>query len=40
MCRITLNELKAVVKVNAQAGQNAADNKTSVESAAQDEDFQ
>jgi hypothetical protein len=36
---VTLNELKAVLKVSAQAGQSGAANKPSVESRAQD-DFQ
>jgi hypothetical protein len=39
MYAVTLKELKAVVKVSAQAGQNDAINKTSVESTAQDDDF-
>jgi hypothetical protein len=39
MYAITLNEMKAVLKVSAQAGQSGAVNKTSVESMAQD-DFQ
>jgi hypothetical protein len=34
MYTVTLNELKAVLKVNAQAGQSCAVNKTSVESTA------
>jgi hypothetical protein len=38
--RLTLNELKAILKVSAQAGQSSAVNKTSVESTAQDDDFQ
>jgi hypothetical protein len=37
---VTLNELKAVLKVSAQAGQSGAVNKTLVESTAQDSDFQ
>jgi hypothetical protein len=39
MYAITLNELKAVLEVSAQAGKSGAVNKTSVESTAQD-DFQ
>jgi hypothetical protein len=39
MYRVTANELKTVLKVNAQAGQNGAVKKTSVESTAQDYDF-
>jgi hypothetical protein len=39
MYMVTLNELKAVLKVNAQAGQSGEENKTSVESVAQDDDF-
>jgi hypothetical protein len=35
-----LNELKAILKVNAQAGQSGAVTKTSLESTAQDDDFQ
>jgi hypothetical protein len=34
MYAVTLNELKAILKVNAQAGQGVAVNKTSVESMA------
>jgi hypothetical protein len=37
---LILNELKAVLKVSAQAGQGGAVSKTSLESAAQDDDFQ
>jgi hypothetical protein len=37
---VTLNELKAILKVSAQAGISGAVNKTSVESTAQDDDFQ
>jgi hypothetical protein len=40
MYTVTLNELKAVIKVNAQAGQSGAVCKISVESTAQDDDFQ
>jgi hypothetical protein len=36
---VTMNELKAVFKVSAQAGQTGAANETSVESTAQDDDF-
>jgi hypothetical protein len=36
----TLKELKAVLKVSAQEGRSGAVNKTSVESTAQDDDFQ
>jgi hypothetical protein len=36
---VTLNELKAVLKVSAQEGQSGAVNKSSVESTAQDDDF-
>jgi hypothetical protein len=36
---VTLNELKGVLKVRAQAGQNGAVNKTSLEPTAQDDDF-
>jgi hypothetical protein len=39
MYTVILNELKAVMKVSAQAGQNCVVNKTSVESAAQDDDY-
>jgi hypothetical protein len=39
MYAVTLNELKAIPKVSAQAGESGAVNKTSVESTAQ-EDFQ
>jgi hypothetical protein len=39
MYTVTLNELKAVLKVSAQAGQSRGVNKTSVESTAQNEDF-
>jgi hypothetical protein len=38
--RATLNKLKAVLKMSAQAGQDNTVNKTSVESVAQDDDFQ
>jgi hypothetical protein len=37
---VTLNELKAVLKVSVQAGQSDAVNKTSVESTTHDADFQ
>jgi hypothetical protein len=37
---VTPNELKAVLKMSAQEGQSGAVNKTSVESTAQDDDFQ
>jgi hypothetical protein len=40
MYTVTLNELKAVLKVSAQAGHSGAVNKTSLESTAQDDDFQ
>jgi hypothetical protein len=43
MYAVTLNELKAVLnvlKASAQAGQSGTVNKTSVESAAQDNNFQ
>jgi hypothetical protein len=40
MYTVTLKELKAVLKVNAQAGQSGAVTKTSVESTVQDEGFQ
>jgi hypothetical protein len=40
MYTVTMNELKAVMKVNAQAVQSGAVNKTSVESMAQDDNFQ
>jgi hypothetical protein len=36
---VTLNELKAVLKVSAQAGQSGGVNKTSLESTAQSDDF-
>jgi hypothetical protein len=36
---VTLNELKAILKMSAQEGQNDAVNKTSVESTVQDKDF-
>jgi hypothetical protein len=39
MYAVTLNELKIILKVNAQAGQNGAVNKTSVETMAKDDDF-
>jgi hypothetical protein len=40
MYAVTLNELKAILKVSAQAGQSGEVSKTSVESLAQDDDFQ
>jgi hypothetical protein len=40
MYMVTLNKLKAILKVSAQAGQSGAVNKTSVELIAQDDDFQ
>jgi hypothetical protein len=40
MYLVTLNKLNAVLKVSAQAGQSGPVNKTSVESTAQDDDFQ
>jgi hypothetical protein len=40
MYNVTLKELKAVLKVNTQTGQSGAVNKTSLESTAQDDDFQ
>jgi hypothetical protein len=40
MYAVTVNELQAVVKVSAQAGQTGAVNKTSMESTAQDDEFQ
>jgi hypothetical protein len=40
MYAVTLNELKAILKVSAQAGQSGAVNKSSVESTAQANDFQ
>jgi hypothetical protein len=40
MYTVTLKELKAALKVNAQAGQSGAVNKTSFESTVQDDDFQ
>jgi hypothetical protein len=40
MYTVKLNELKAVIKVSARAGQNGAVNRISVESTAQDDDFQ
>jgi hypothetical protein len=40
MYTVTLNELKAVLKESAQAKQSDAVNKTSLESTAQDDDFQ
>jgi hypothetical protein len=40
MYAVTLNGLKAVLKVSPQAGQSDAANKTSVESKTQDDDFQ
>jgi phosphatidate phosphatase PAH1 len=39
MYTVTMNELKAVLKVSAQAGQSGAVNKTSVKSMVQDDDF-
>jgi hypothetical protein len=39
MYTVKLNELKAIFKVSAQAGQNGVVNKTSVEPTAQDDDF-
>jgi hypothetical protein len=39
MYTVTLNELKAVIKVTAQAGRSSAMNRTSVESTAQDDTF-
>jgi hypothetical protein len=40
MYAVTPNELKAILKVSAQAGQRSAVNKTSVESTAQEDNFQ
>jgi hypothetical protein len=40
MYALALKELKAILKVSAQAGQSGTVNKTSVESVAQDDDFQ
>jgi hypothetical protein len=40
MYTVTLNELKAVLRVSAQAGQSGAVNKASVESMALDNGFQ
>jgi hypothetical protein len=40
MYAVTLNELKAILKVSAQERQNGTVNETSVESMAQDDDFQ
>jgi hypothetical protein len=40
MYTVTLKELVAILKVNAQEGQSGVMNKTSLESAAQDDDFQ
>jgi hypothetical protein len=40
MYAVTPNELMAVLKVSAQGGQSGAANNTSVESTAQDDDFQ
>jgi hypothetical protein len=40
MLTVTLNELKAVMKMNAQAGRSRAVNETSLESTAQGDDFQ
>jgi hypothetical protein len=39
MYTVTLNELKAILKVSAQGRQSGAVTKTSVESTAQDDDF-
>jgi hypothetical protein len=39
MYTVTLNDLKAVIKVSSQAGQSVAVSKTKVESTAQDDDF-
>lgn len=40
MYMVTLNELKATLKVSAQAGKRGVLNKTSVKSMAQDDNFQ
>jgi hypothetical protein len=40
MYTVTVNELKAILKVNAQAGNSGPVNKTTLESTAQDDDFQ
>jgi hypothetical protein len=40
MYAVTLNEMKAVLKVSPQAGQSGAVTKTTMQSAAQDDDFQ
>jgi hypothetical protein len=40
MYAVTLNEMRVVLKVSAQEGKSGAANKTSVESTAQDDDFQ
>jgi hypothetical protein len=40
MSEVTLNELKAVLKVSAEVGQSDAVKKTSVDSKAQADDFQ
>jgi hypothetical protein len=40
MEKVTLNELKVILKVSAQAEQSDAVNKTTVESTAEDDDFQ
>jgi hypothetical protein len=40
MYAVTLNELKGVLKMSVQEGQSGTVNKTSVESTAQDDDFQ
>jgi hypothetical protein len=40
MYTVTLNKLKTVLKLSAQAGQSGALNETSAESTAQDDDFQ
>jgi hypothetical protein len=39
MYRATVNELKAVLKVSAQTGRSGAENKTTLESMALDDDF-
>jgi hypothetical protein len=39
MYMVTLKELKAILKVSAQAGQSGVVNKTSVKSMAQDDSF-
>jgi hypothetical protein len=40
ICAVTLNELKAVLKMSSEAGKSGAVNKTSVASTAQHDDFQ